>query len=114
MNVTSATTTEPVAGVFHGHEDHETKEQEHAGRLHDFEDAEVQSLAANPLQGGHDDMSAVEHGEGQQVHDGEVHIQHDAEPHDELPAVAVFKKGVIDPEDANRSAEMARAHLGLR
>ena len=59
------------------------------------------------------DVAAVQHRQRQQVEQGEIHIENDAEPQHAPPAVVVLKQIAINADDHHRAAELLHADLAL-
>ena len=73
----------------------------------------MEGFAADPFGDGHGDVAAVENGEGQHVHNGEVDVQDDGEPEDHEEGVGVLEEVVIDAADADGAAHVGGADVGL-
>jgi hypothetical protein len=86
---------------------------EGAGALDHSEGAGEMGRFRRGFDQGEEDVSAVEDGDGQEVEEGEVDVEDDAEPEGLAPAVFVFEQDVVDAHDADKPGQVLGFDVGL-
>ena len=102
----TATSKQDVPEVFEGDEDDEAKKEERAASLEGFENAALKWFFADCFADGHGDVTSIQHGEGQEVHDGEVDVEDDTEPKHLKQGVGALEEVKVDTTDADGSAHV--------
>ncbi len=103
--------SEEIGDVEEGEVGHEGHGGEGAGGLEPAEVFGVEGFFAEAFDDGEGDMTAIEHGEGEEVGEGEVDVEEDGEGEGEEPTAIIFEDAVVDFHDADGAAEVLGADV---